>query len=83
MDVKVLLSGESIRARSLEPIRSTYSGRVRMEWWHWLLIGVFFGTGIGLFASGLCHQASERRHDRRIQSQIAGRSYFDASRGEG
>jgi hypothetical protein len=45
--------------------------------WYWVLAMFFVGVGLGLFAAALCHMAADWRHERRIKSQIAGRSYWE------
>lgn len=51
--------------------------------WYWLL-GVGWGCFLfGMATHALFSAASDRRHDRRIRSRIAGRSYFESTRREG
>jgi hypothetical protein len=48
--------------------------------WYWIIGAGCFGIGLGLFAAGLCNMASDRRHERRMQTEIAGRSYWNTGR---
>jgi hypothetical protein len=50
-----------------------------MTWWQWFVVGGLVGTGLGLFGMALGQAASDRRHERRIKTEIAGRSYWGSS----
>jgi hypothetical protein len=50
--------------------------------WYWVPCAFFLGVGIGLVGIALCVAAGDLRHERRVNSDIAGRSYWESTRKE-